>query len=166
MIAIITHTPLWVFALLLVLIALGVQSLRDRTVSLPRLLIVPAVFIVWGLLNFATRAAASSLLAADWLVAGAIGVALAWHLSFLDSVQIDAATRGVTVPGSRAPLVRNLSIFLAKYAAGVGVALAPAAAAQIALWDVAVSGLSAGYFITWLLRLLVKYRAAVIPRLM
>ena len=46
---ILTHTPLWVFALLAYLVWQGIRSLRPRTTPIWRLLIVPAVFIAMGL---------------------------------------------------------------------------------------------------------------------
>jgi len=45
---IVRHTPVWVFAVLAVLVFFGVQALQQRTVPVWRLVIIPAVFIVWG----------------------------------------------------------------------------------------------------------------------
>jgi hypothetical protein len=77
-------------------------------------------------------------------------------------VRVDAATLSVTVPGSPAPLIRNLVVFAAKFTAGFSAAMLPAAAARIAFYDAGVSGLIAGYFLAWASRLLLKYRAAAV----
>jgi hypothetical protein len=46
---ILTHTPLWVFALLAYLIWQGWQARRPRTRAIWRMLIVPQVFFLMGL---------------------------------------------------------------------------------------------------------------------
>ena len=159
-VGILQHTPWWVFALLALLAALGIRSLRTRTTAVWRLLIVPAIFIGWGILSIAEKAAVSPALSIDWLAAGVIGVAIGWAATRLDGVQVDRAAGRVGMPGSAVPLLRNLAIFLAKYCLAVAMAIAPARQPALAHWDVAVSGIGAGYFVGWLIRFARKYRAA------
>ena len=166
MLAIIQQTPPWVFALLALLVFLGVQALRPRDVPIWRLLLVPAAFIVWGVLSLMAKAAVSPLLGADWLVTAAIGAAIGWWTTRLESVRIDYAGNRVRVPGSPIPLVRNLSIFLAKYCLTAAMAVAPALQGTLSPWDIAVSGLSAGYFIGWLIRFARQYRAGRQPHVL
>src|SRR4030088_2692514 len=64
MVVIVQHTPWWVFAVLALLIATGVQALRPRVVPVWRLLIVPAIFIAWGVLGVTQRSFAAPMLAA------------------------------------------------------------------------------------------------------
>jgi hypothetical protein len=99
----------------------------------------------------------------DWLAAAVLGFAIGWLTTHLDGVRIDRAARCVELPGSVVPLVRNLSIFAAKYCLTAASAIAPARQAMLAPWNIGVSGLSAGYFIAWLVRLALKYRAAAAP---
>jgi hypothetical protein len=80
----------------------------------------------------------------------------------LQGWSINPATRRIAVPGSAVPLLRNLAIFLAKYGLAVAFTLAPAWRGQIALWGIAVSGLTAGFFAGWLVRLALACRA--VPR--
>jgi hypothetical protein len=61
------------------------------------------------------KATAFPILVLDWLITGAIGAAIAWLTAGLDGVVIDRLGRTVRMPGSPVPLVRNLSIFIAKY---------------------------------------------------
>lgn len=65
-------TPGGVFVLLAALVVLGVQALRTRRIAPWRLLVVPALFIGWGLVTLALRSAVSPLLAVFW-----VGAALA-----------------------------------------------------------------------------------------
>src|SRR5690242_13650991 len=46
---IITHTPIWVWAILAYLIWQGIKAMQPRTTAIWRALIVPVVFIVLGL---------------------------------------------------------------------------------------------------------------------
>jgi hypothetical protein len=159
-IAILQHTPWWVFAIGALLVVRGVPALRTRSAPLARLLIVPAVFMAWGIGSLVFRATGAPMLVPVWLVCGIAGLAIGWLTTRLDEVVIDRVAGRVTLPGSVVPLLRNLTIFLVKYALGVAVALAPAWRNDIALCSIGVSGLSAGYFAAWVLRLALRYRAA------
>jgi hypothetical protein len=163
LIVILQHTPMWVMALLALLVVLGVQALRPRTVSVWRLLTVPAVFIVWGLITLATRSAGTPVLLLDWLAAATAGLAIGWSTARLDGVAFDRARGLVSVPGSTFPLLRNIVLFAVKYALAAAVAIVPAHRGELVPWDVAVSGLAAGYFIGWLVRFALKYRSAGEP---
>jgi hypothetical protein len=156
---IVQNTPWWVFALLALLIFLGVQALRPRIVAVWRLLVIPAVFIAWGLATLATRSFGSPVLLLDWLAACAAGAVIGWRTARLEGVTFDRVRGIVQVPGSAFPLVRNVVIFAAKYCLAAAMAIAPASRAGLLWWDVGVSGLAAGYFLCWLVRFAVKYRA-------
>jgi hypothetical protein len=52
---ILIHTPIWVFPLFGYLVWLGIKAMQPRTVTIWRSLIVPAVFIVWGLSRLFAR---------------------------------------------------------------------------------------------------------------
>jgi hypothetical protein len=66
---ILLNTPWWVFALFVMLVLLGVQALRPRTIPVWRLLITPGVFIVWGVISLILQpSVSSSFLWLDWPV--------------------------------------------------------------------------------------------------
>jgi hypothetical protein len=162
--AILLNTPWWVFALFAGLLVLGMQGLQPRVVPLWRLLVTPAVFIAWGLGSLALQLTVSSpLFLLDWLIAAAIGGALAWLTVRPEQMRREPA--GVALPGSGLPLMRNMLIFAAKYGLAVAAVLDPAQREQFALWDVAVSGASAGYFLGWLVVLARAYRRTPRPDL-
>src|SRR5260370_3911673 len=52
---ILSGSPWWVYGLLALLIWLGLQAARPRTVSLSRVLISPALFIGWGIVHLMLR---------------------------------------------------------------------------------------------------------------
>jgi hypothetical protein len=154
---VVSNTPWWAFAVLALLLALGVQALRPRIIPLWRLLVTPGIFIAWGLVSLVLRLGpGSSLYLLDWLVAAGVGAALSWITTRPTAMRIDPG--GVAMPGSIVPLIRNLLIFSAKYALTAAAAFDPAHRQDLAFWDIAVSGASAGYFIGWLAHLARLYR--------
>jgi hypothetical protein len=158
--AVLTATPWWVYPLLALLVALGLRAARARIASLAQVLITPSVFIAWGIASVALKASGAPLLLLDWLAAAVAGAALALLTSRLDAVVIDRERGLVRLPGSWLPLLRNLLIFAAKYGIAVAIARRQEASAHLVLWDIAVSGASAGYFLFWLARLAGRYRSA------
>jgi hypothetical protein len=84
--------------------------------------------------------------------------------SRLEGVRVDPSRVRVHVPGSAGPLVRNLVIFSAKYCLTAAMIIAPTLHDSLARWDIWVSGISAGYFIGGLLRLVIKIRGAWQPK--
>lgn len=157
--AILTGTPWWVFMLFAVLLVLGVQALRPRTMPLARVFITPAVFIGWGLSSLVAAAKASPVVLPAAIGAGVVGFGLAALTLRLDALRAEPGR--VTLPGSALPLFRNLLIFVAKYVIAVASAIRPDWHAPLLLADMAVSGLAIGYFIGWTLRLLGGYRRAL-----
>ena len=157
-IEIITHTPLWVWALLGWLIWQGVQALQQRTQPLWRALVVPAIFFVMGLrrLFVANDGALAPLL---WLVAAAGFGALAWtHGPRV--IAVDRAQGLITRPGSATPLLRNVLVFLLQYAVAATSAIHLDPNGFGALASYAVSGATSGYFAGWAAALILHYRNA------
>jgi hypothetical protein len=152
------HTPWWVFAVFALLTWLGAQALRPRKVPVWRLLITPVIFIGWGVTSLVIQSTSAPILVAHWSAAAVVGAAIAWTTSRFDSIKIDRVQRQVSRPGS-------LLIFSAKYGLGAAAAMMPAWRSDLALWDIAVSGASAGYFLGWLARLAQAYRRAAEPNL-
>jgi hypothetical protein len=152
-------TPFWVFALFAYLFWMGFKRMRPRVIDVRRIWITPVIFIVWGLSGLLQRpdAQASSLM--PWLIAALAGAAIGFAIR--QSLQVDRKQRRVLQPASTIPLVRNVAIFGAHYALNVAAAIHPHARGDIMAWDIVVSGLSAGYFIGWMIRFAHSYRVAV-----
>jgi hypothetical protein len=77
-IGVFTHTPIWVFALFAYLVWQGINAMRPRTQPIWRLLIVPSIFILWGLsrIGFRQDAGMGPLLA--WLIGALLLAPLAF----------------------------------------------------------------------------------------
>ena len=144
---ILSHTPVWVWVLLAFLISRGITAMSPREVPAGRILIVPLVFLVWGLTGilgtdeFATRLA----LFAFGLVAGLAG---GRALAALMPAPRRLPAGLLAIPGSPAPLILILLAFATKYAGSVALAMNPDAAVhtEISAAMAAVGGLFAGLF--------------------
>ena len=146
------HTPLWVGVLFGLIVFAGIQAARPRIVPPWRLVIVPGVFAVWGIASLVLRPEPTPVLLLAWAALAAFGLVGARRDRSLDALRIDRAAGQVAVGGSLAPLVRTLAIFCAKYAISIALFAAPQAHAVLSLIDLAISGMSAGYFVGWLWR--------------
>src|SRR3954466_6948258 len=103
-IGVITHTPLWAWAILAYLIWQGLQATRPRTTSIWRLMIVPAVFIVMGLSRIALRPDDPWGPLAGWLPGAAVFLPLGL-LRRQTLLAVDRKNMRVTRPGSKTPLI-------------------------------------------------------------
>jgi hypothetical protein len=158
-IGVFTHTPIWVFALFAYLVWQGINAMRPRTQPIWRLLIVPSIFIIWGLsrIGFRQDAGMGPLLA--WL----IGALLLAPLAFFTGPKLLAIDRSkglVTRAGGPMPLIRNVTVFALQYTVAVMTALHLDSHSAGAIAGRAVSGATAGYFIGWAVALLRRYRDA------
>ena len=157
LISLLTQTPAWVFALLVILTVLGLQALKDRLLPLWRVLTVPVVFIGWGLTALLLQPVVSWALAADWVATAALGTTIGFITTPNNQFQV-VSPGTIAVKGSALPLTRNLVIFIAKYALTATMLVQPVLRGTLTPWDIAVSGLAAGYFIGTLVQLMRAYR--------
>jgi len=156
---IVQHTPPWVFALFAVLVWFGVQSLRDRTLPLWRILAIPAVFIGWGTTAVIAKSADLEL-TIWWATSLLIAATLAWSFTGNDGLQREPATGQIRVAGSALPIIRNMMIFWTKYLVAIGIASTAMNKASLFEIDMVASGVSAGYFLGWVARFLQWYNSA------
>jgi len=126
-VAILTHTPIWVWAIFALVAFMGYQRTRDRTVHLWRLLLFPAVMIVLAVSGMVN--AGLSVLPAI-LVGLAIGGVSGWLM------EREGATR--RLPGGKLwlrgewwSLVQVVLIFVFRYSTAVIAAVNPALGADL-----------------------------------
>jgi hypothetical protein len=152
---IITHTPLWAWVLLAYLIWQGIKAMQPRTTTIWRALIVPAVFIVWGVSSLLLRQQASAWPLVAWIAAAL--VLLPVGILTPRPFEVDRETGLIIRPGSMFGLVRNIIVFALQYAVAVMAAIHADHGAG-AIVGRAVSGATAGYFIGSSIALLREYR--------
>lgn len=128
-IAIVQHTPVWVWGLFAALIALGLSQARDREMSLMRVTILPLVMIALSLSGVFSAFGHFPIALGGW--ATGVGAALTLGRQFgrqffaVRGAAWSQQTATLHVPGSWLPLVLIVALFALKYVAGVSLALHP-----------------------------------------
>jgi uncharacterized protein YneF (UPF0154 family) len=159
---IISHTPLWVWALLAFLIYRGILASVNREVTLKKLSIIPLVMLALSWQGVSTVFGVTPLPMLCWLLAAAVAATLNWRL-FRKESAIAHPERGVVFQrGSWLPLMLMMGIFLTKYAVGVTLAMQPPLAHDLVFTAsvCVLYGVFNGMFIGRLLRIASLYRNA------
>jgi hypothetical protein len=156
---ILSNTPIWAYALFLYLVWQGIGGLQTRTIALWRALLVPTIFLGLGIWRLALTLNLDWKPLSAWCLAAIVFASLAL-LRGPRVLAVDRSRGTITRPGSFAPLVRNVSIFMVQYALAVAAAMHLDTQGAGAITSRAVSGATAGYFIGWSLALLRSYNGS------
>jgi hypothetical protein len=153
------HIPVWVFALLLGLIALGLLQTRTRQVGRRRLLGINIALTVFTLVGVVQQWRHTPWLAVGLLSWAASCAVVAWGLgqgAAPAGANYNADSSRFTVPGSWLPLGLFMAIFVCKFVVGMLSATAPEAlrSVQAAIGISALYGLLSGLLNAQALRLL------------
>lgn len=122
---ILSHTPLWVWALFAPLLVLGLWQRRARRVARAQLLALPLALLALGLWSMAPVFVSQPVAAVLWLGAIAAATAAGLRLPRPAAARWLADEARLFLPGSWLPLLLIVAIFSLRYAAGVGHALHP-----------------------------------------
>lgn len=126
LITILQNVPIWVWGLLAALIALGLSQRRDRSLTLTRATIVPVAMVGFSFFGVNSVFGMQPLALFAWAKGLALGALFALMTGLWRGISWSAATQRLQVPGSWTPMVLILSIFVAKFAVGMGLSLQPA----------------------------------------
>ena len=129
-IAIVQHTPAWVWGLLASLVALGLWQTRPLEISLTRVTVLPLVLTALSLSGVLNAFGHLPIAFVAWAAGVAAALALARKAVTVRGASWSASRGLLHVPGSWLPLVLIVSLFAVKYGAGVSLALAPALASD------------------------------------
>lgn len=124
LIQILKHTPVWVWAILAVVIALGLSQARTRRVGLRRVTLLPLVFIGFSL-SGVIGTFGHGLALVEWLAGAVIAERVLGNLIAVRGAEWSASTQQFTVPASFVPLTLIVGVFLLKYAVIVALTLHP-----------------------------------------
>ncbi len=121
---ILTHTPLYVWAILALLVYRGVIAMRTREVAATKMFIIPAVMLALSLQDIHAKFGFTGVAFVAWTVAAVATMVLVLRVS---GARVSPASSAghVIVRGSVAPLAMMMAVFVTKYCASVAVAMAP-----------------------------------------
>ncbi|CAN5289751.1 hypothetical protein BH11PSE10_BH11PSE10_04680 [soil metagenome] len=146
---ILSHIPTWVWAIFAALVVMGVVQSRDQWVPTQRLMILPLVWMAYGMWGIysAFGLQAAPLLA--WGAGLALSATLVLRAGWPGGAHFDAARRLFFVPGSWLPMGLMMGLFVGKFALGMSLAMQPAVAHNIvaALGFSATFGVLSGVFL-------------------
>jgi hypothetical protein len=129
LIAIVSHTPTWVWAVFAALVLLGLRQTRTQDVSAARVWLVPAILgaasLLGALRGFA--AAGELLTGAAWGVGALLGLLSNRGLNLPRRVSANA-DGSFRVGGSVAPLLLFVGVFAIRYVVNVALAVQPSLA--------------------------------------
>ncbi len=141
---IVTRTPAGVWAILVVLLWLGLKQTAPRSVSLRRITVLPLVMVCLSLAGTVTAFGPGYQALLAWCAAAAVAAAVVMQLSLPQPTHYNPQTQRFQLPGSWTPLVLMMGIFIAKYAAGVALAMQPGLAGN-ALFSQSIAALYGGF---------------------
>jgi hypothetical protein len=131
-IAIVQHTPVWVWGLLTALVAFGVSQTRTREMTVLRVTILPIVMIALSASGVFSAFGHFPVALGGW--AAGVGAVLVFARNAISvrGASWSPETGRLHVPGSWLPLGLMLGLFSIKYFAGVQLAMHPALATDTA----------------------------------
>ena len=127
---ILQHTPLWVWALLAGLLALGLAQTRERSMTLSRLLVVPLLLLALSLAGVVGTFGGTPMALAAWVLGLGLALFFGRHIVRPRGASWSAASRRMQLPGSWLPLLLIVGLFAVKYLVGVSLAIEPRLAAD------------------------------------
>ena len=153
LIQILTHTPVYVWVILALLVFRGVVAVREREMDIKKLFIIPVIMLVLSLQDVSAKFGVGLLPLSAWAVGTAGTLLRVWQFG-RERVTLGAAAGSVRVPGSWAPLAMMMAIFFTKYVTSVSLVMQPSAAQNVlfSLVVCALYGAFNGYFIGRLAR--------------
>lgn len=159
----ILHTPWWVFLLLAYLIFIGLKARKTSTVSIYKLAILPAVFLIMSIESMISHFKIETLSVSTWMISIIIGSAIGILLVYKSKIKVDRNNKLLELPGSWMTLILILIIFVAKYYCGYALSQDPGSAinTNTEILVLALSGICTGTFVGRMI--IYTYRLLTLP---
>jgi hypothetical protein len=144
LIQIITRTPVWVWAILVLLLWIGLKQSVPRSISLRRITVLPVVMVGLSLAGLLAGFGTANHALLAWGLAAAVAMVVVMTRRLPQATHYNAWTQQFHIPGSWTPLVLMMGIFITKYAVGVTLAMHPDLARDM-LFSQSVGALYGGF---------------------
>lgn len=119
------NTPLWVYILFAYLLWVGFKNTKTRTVSIKKILIIPAVFLSMSLESLISHFRLSMVSVSIWCIAILIGTMIGRLLVATRHIQVDRTRQQIKLKGDWIMLLVMLMIFFSKYYFGYQLGMDP-----------------------------------------
>ncbi|WP_124065917.1 DUF6622 family protein [Clostridium sp. E02] len=123
-IEVLTQTPIIVWVLLVILIKRGQAATQDARISFSKMLLVPTIFIIWGLMKLFTKFAYFGESVCVYVVLAAIGSMVGYSL-YSRFRKVYKKENDFYRTGTYLPLMIILVNFSVKYCLNVAVSIQP-----------------------------------------
>lgn len=108
--------PWWVYVLLVILVKIGIQSTKPRTIPFQRLLLLPVVFVLWSIYRLYLNV---SLGYPSLILWWTLSILLGAYLGVLEvrkwKIHIDKAKKTITIPGNYSTIILIVAIFILNF---------------------------------------------------
>ena len=119
---ILQHTPLWVFILFFVLLAMGLFQTRDRIIKQKTIFIFPSSMVLLSFYGVVSAFGFTYRPFFYWLFSLFFAIVLGLAIALPKKVIYLKSSHSFNIPGSWVPLSLIMGIFFIKYAVGVAFA--------------------------------------------
>ena len=141
MVQILSHTPIWVYALFFVLLVFGLMQTRTRTVGKIPALLLPVGMVALSLAGINSSFGFTTIPLAAWGMAMAVATVVGYAFFRDKRIRCEATGGKFFMPASWIPLVVIMAIFFAKYV----YAVMKASNAEVIATPIFIGALSAVY---------------------
>ncbi len=148
LIQIVTHTPVYVWAIFALLVYRGVVALRDREMTIRKLFVIPVIMLALSLQDVVAKFGADFMPLSAWAGGAVLMTLLVWKFTSA-GISAGASPGRIRVRGSWAPLAMMMAIFFTKYATAVTLVMKPSASHDPLFSTVVCAslGVFSGYFL-------------------
>lgn len=141
---VLAETPLWAFAVLALLVFLGVRRLKSRVRSLGLALVAPVAFLIWGMSNVAAYSQAHSLVVGGSTLVVLFAVGWASARLFSSETAERTGDGRFLFHGTPEPLLTYMTVFVIRFGLEVWQGFVPAAAALAGGTAIGITAFAAG----------------------
>ncbi|MFZ6755052.1 DUF6622 family protein [Undibacterium sp. Dicai25W] len=152
---ILTHTPLWVWFILLFLVSRGMKASKDRVMSFKSMVILPVFMLLWSLQGIYQHFGMQAAVIVCWSTGCLLGLGLIFVFGNKQAMSL-LPDGQLHMRGSWKPMILLLTMFSIKYVENVIVAMKPALKTEIGFVSTTclIYGLMNGLFLANLLRVI------------
>lgn len=148
---IIKGTPLYVWAILIYLLFVGIKSIKTRVVYLPKLFIIP---LILPAIKYKILFSEDALVFCLMIIVASIA---SFFIHTRNTIKVIKKEGSIEVPGNYGTLIILLSFFIVKYYFGYLKSADQDLYLKYSIIENIISGLFSGYFIGRALRFTNKY---------